>query len=219
MRVRYTINERGELEDRDGRVLGRLVALTLEEKGGTTGGVEVPSLQLQTFSEKRSEKTDGGVGETNAIDATIADVYAYWRQRRPNARQVIPKGTWRQLKRGAQAGYSAGAMKTMIDGLLASEWHRERPETLRLSTIFATKPGGKTFEDQLDYWLEKGSALPSPGQAEAPAPAIQRAKDALRYPDRDGAHEKATRFLEQHGWTVVWKVDRRGTPMPTFERA
>src|SRR5687767_6418148 len=54
MRTRFTINEKGQLADRDGNVLGRLTSLTLEHdavsRGGTTGGGF-------EFSEQNTENT------------------------------------------------------------------------------------------------------------------------------------------------------------------
>lgn len=213
MKVRFAINDRGELEDRDGNVLGRLTSLTLDvansDRAVGTIGVGVEVEEPQTPEQKTPHSPPQTLG-----DSLIAEVYGHWRSRRPSAREEIPSGTHRQLKRAFKAGYTSEQLKAMIDALLASDWHRER-NLQKLSTIFATKPGGKTFEDQLDYWLER-SSLPSPTAVSGPA--IERAKQELRFRDLDGSHQRAIALLEQHGIAVTWRRDRGGQPIPTFER-
>ena len=222
MRVRYTINERGELADRDGNVLGRLTSLTLEQDPANSGqrvgtiGVGV-DLQGQQQGQEQNPRSPLSIE-----DAAIAEVYDYWRSKRPTAREAIPAGTRRQLKRALKAGYTVEQQKAMIDALLASEWHQNTPGSMALSTIFATKPGGKTFEDQLDYWLERSSS-PSPGNAESSyaQQQIASAKENLRYlPLSDlERRRELENYLNENGVRTVWKTDKHGFEYPTFEEA
>lgn len=158
---------------------------------------------------------EGGAGET-ALDAAILDAYAYWRTLRPSSRAYLPKGTQRQIKRAFGAGYDLDQVKAMMDALLASEWHQARPETLKLSTIFATKPGGKTFEDQLDYWLERAqpgaTAVGSLQQAR-----VDNAKAMLRRGATELERAQLVDYLDSQGIRVTWGEDAYGAPVPSFE--
>lgn len=169
--------------------------------------------------------TDGGgeaagspaEAEPDPLKAKVDDVWAFWQQRRPSTRS-LSAGADKQLRRAFKAGYSVEEVKAMIVALLASDWHRAR-KMLYLSTVFATKPGGPTFEDQLDAWLEKagispgGKGLPSGGNAR-----VSRAKrsvlDAWEFPgDEDVVKrgEDAATWLAQHGWNID-RGDNDGRP-------
>lgn len=222
MKVRFSVNDRGELADRDGNVLGRLTSLTLEVANsgqllGTTGvGLDLQGQRQEPETEDpRSPNASVEGDQKRSIeDAAIDEVYAYWRTKRPTAREEIPAGTHRQLKRALKAGYTVAQQQAMIDALFASDWHRQRPETLKLSTIFATKPGGKTFEDQLDAWLERSPSSPSPTGVRGPQTQarIDEAKWVLRRGADGEEREAAIEFLEQHGVRVDWQDDG----YPTF---
>jgi cobalamin biosynthesis Mg chelatase CobN len=121
------------------------------------------------------------------------------------------------------AGYSVAQLITMMEALLASDWHRERDQ-LTLSTIFATKPGGKTFEDQLDTWLARGenpSSSPAAGDASVTDAAVAAAKNTIRQTwgrDSKAANQlrdAAVLSLERHGW----KVCSSSNGQPVFSRA
>lgn len=167
-----------------------------------------------------------GPGTTSRIDVELAYVTAAWstwlRLRQPH-RKTLPEGTAKQLRRAFKAGYSLEDLERMMEALLASDWHRER-EQLTLSTIFATKPGGKTFEDQLDTWLARGeNPAPSPaaGDATVTDAAVAAAKNTIRQTwGRDSKaavelREAAVRSLEHHGW----KVCSSSNGQPMFSRA
>lgn len=173
MRVRYAVNDRGQLEDRAGNVLGRLTSLTIDlGQGGTTGGVGGPHLEHRQLTRKAAERTEGGAGET-AFDPDVEDVWAYWCvQRRPRFTTLEPSQA-RLIRKGIEQ-VGVDGLKRAIGGLLASEFHRER-KLLQLSSILKTRPGGATLRDQLEAFIER-SPSPSPTAVEPAAPAARIAR-------------------------------------------
>lgn len=166
-----------------------------------------------------------GPGTTSRIDIEAAYVGAAWetwlRLAQPR-RKKLPEGTAKQLRRAFKAEYSLAQLETMMEALLASDWHRERDQ-LTLSTIFATRPGGKTFEDQLDTWLARGespSSSPAAGDATVTDAAVAAAKNTVRQTwGRDSKaavqlRDAAVGTLRHHGW----KISSSSNGQPMFSR-
>lgn len=181
--------------------------------------------QTSAVSTIHSQDTEGP-GTTSRIDIEAAYVSAAWSTwvglRRPH-RKALPEGTAKQLRRAFKANYSLRDLERMMEALLASDWHRERDQ-LTLSTIFATRPGGKTFEDQLDTWLARGenpSSSPAAGDASVTDAAVASAKNTIRQTwGRDSKaavqlRDAAVLSLEHHGW----KVCSSSNGQPVFSRA
>lgn len=152
----------------------------------------------------------------------VGEVWAHWKRRRGSARD-LSQGASKQIRRALKAGYTAEQICWMIDALLASDWHRER-KLLYLSTIFSTKPGGPTFEDQLDGWLERAGkpnervrqGVPSASNARVSA-AKRDVLAAWEFPGDARVAERglmAADWLAQHGW----KIERDSNGKPRFFR-
>jgi hypothetical protein len=149
----------GQLVDRSGNTVGRIERLVVEldldavrprRKLRGAGGVrkELPSSSSSSSDVPEGMNAGGGTGEPND------PVWAYWLQRAKPTRVALAPGTARQLARARKAGYADEQLKQAIDGLLDGEWWKDQPRLHKLSTIFATKPGGKTFEDQVDSFID-----------------------------------------------------------------
>lgn len=132
--------------------------------------------------------------------------WAAWLELRRPERTTLTVGTERQLRRAGEAGFTLDQVRTMMRALLDSDWHRERG-LLTLSTIFATKPGGPTFEDQLQTWLQRGAdtaSSPAAGNSTVVDDLIAAAKNTIRQTWgrdskaaaelRDGAVEALARY-------------------------
>jgi DNA-binding transcriptional ArsR family regulator len=150
-------------------------------------------------------------GDENAPDP----IWNYWLDKRQPKRTELTDATRRFLARARNAGYGDDELKRAIDGLLASDFHRER-KLLNLSTIFATKPGGKTFEDQIDYWIERAPDTRPLGASETQIENWkQDVRRAVRLPDDADAqllYQPAVAALRSVGIEVG---DRDGRP--TFQ--
>lgn len=95
-------------------------------------------------------------------DADVAAVWKFWLDaRKPKVTKLSP-GTARQIKRALNAGFEVDDLTRAIDGLLASDWHREKGK-LQLSTVFTTGPGTQSFEDRIQSFIDK-----APGSSHQP---------------------------------------------------
>jgi hypothetical protein len=182
MKHHYTINERGELIAGDGACLGRIteIKLTLEDSPDHAAEVEVEELTLDDFpapltrapgppkggttstatseptstaTSKSKSKSKDSAENSIAVEAT----WAYWIEKRNPRRTTLEPSQAKMIAKGLELVGEDG-MRAAIDGLLASEWHRDHGQ-LRLSAILATKPGGPTLGDQLDGFIEKSPAI------------------------------------------------------------
>lgn len=145
----------------------------------------------------------------------IKQVWAYWQSKRPS-RRSLSDGASKQIRRALKAGYTVEDLAAMIDALLASDWHRER-KLQYLSTILATKPGGPTFEDQLDQWLERAGrgrqGVPSASNAKV-SQAKRNVLAAWEFPGDERVVERghvAADWLAQHGFKIEHD-DTNGKP-------
>lgn len=152
-------------------------------------------------------------------DDPVLEVWGYWISRRRPLRQDLEDAQRRLIQKALNAGFTVPELWKAIDGLLASDWHRENSK-LHLSTIFATRPGGPTLRDQISSWIERAApSKPKGGGAGVSAEAISRAKtDVLRaWQMPRSSHavsqgEKAKDVLRRHGITVVRDSERNGRP-------
>jgi hypothetical protein len=221
MKTRFNLNERGELEDRHGRVLGRLTSVTLEEPSGGLGVKEVDSQVARQSSSERSDKKEGGAGG-NQLAPDVADVWAHWCDRRQPRRTALEPSQAKLIAKALKL-VDVGDLKRAIDALMASEWHRER-KLLSLSTLLATRPGGPTLRDQLDQWIERGGGGTSVRSIQAQARIDEAKRDVMaawhRDPDRPAptqatldARDRAIVRLAELGITVEHAANGR----PIFE--
>jgi hypothetical protein len=230
MTVRYAINDRGELVSSNGRVLGRVVALEIERSPrvrATSDVEETPTstataTSTSTPQKSKSLQSDARSAATDVVSADVREVWAYWLDRRRPKRTDIEKSQARLIAKGVDAT-DVATLKHAIDGLLASEWHRDH-KLLQLSTILKTKPGGATLRDQIEHFAELASSKPgsTPRTATAQVRIDELKATVLRIAsfrelterDRD---ELATAVdeLRKRGISTTFSDERDG--WPTFE--
>jgi hypothetical protein len=144
--------------DGDGRVVGELVLREgnhlKEGRDSPLSNSDVTGSMKALASQKKESPREGA---ESIAAAQIAEVWRYWCQRRQPRRTELDDQQAKLIGKGFKADYTAPDLECAIDGLLASDWHRDRKQ-LSLSTIFSTRPGGPTLRDQVDTWIERGTA-------------------------------------------------------------
>jgi hypothetical protein len=184
MKHHYTINERGELIAGDGACLGRIteIKLTLEDSPDHANAeVQVEAMTLDDFpapltrapgppkggttSTATSEPTSTATSKSKSTSTTLREndldvqaAWAYWCERRQPRFPKLEASQANLIRKGIDA-VGDGGLRTAIEGLLASDWHREHNQ-LQLSTILKTRPGGPTLRDQLEMWMERAPSSP-----------------------------------------------------------
>lgn len=227
---RFNVNKDGQLEDRDGNVLGRLTSLTLDVgAGGTIGGFVVPSTTEESIT------TVGGVGEGDATVSDTAVVWAHYVEvMKPRNKQLDAEG--RKIILEALKVATVDECKRAIDGCAASTYHmgqngRQRKYN-RLSQILKARRAGQfgqgqTTRERIDFFLDLAdkSGLPSGLTSADPARVLQAKRevmDAWEYPGNEDAvarGEEAAAWLEQQGIRVLEDGSDRnrvGAPKPRF---
>lgn len=203
MRKRFTINDAGCLVDRDGVVLGRVCGITLdvplesplyvgpaEGGGGSSSGSEPSSTSTAIAP---TQKKDGGAGETEA--ARVEDVWCHFLRVADPRRKTLTTSSRRVLLKAVRDSEVA-VCKQAIDGLV--EYAKRRGGEVNLSRVFATRPGGSTLSDQIEWWASQAPG----GRSSAFLPSDQAAEIAItkravrQYAEFPG-NEHARRLLEE----------------------
>lgn len=183
MKVRYSVNEAGELVDRDGNSLGRITSITLEEAGGTTGGVEV--------EHPVNSRTDGsGRKKKNPLTPEIEEVWAHYVQVFNAGRQTLNEQRLRVIRQALKVR-TVGECKRAIDGLRVSEHHNGGPNgtgTKYLDIRYALKgnsQAGESPEARIDTMIDTADRNAPPMIDGATLPPdhhkVQRALREVRY--------------------------------------
>lgn len=224
-KIRYRVNDAGELVDRDGNVLGRLTGLTLdvpaaEGRGGTLGGCGVLSpsnsdvdldVDVQRNEEEEKEKspreTASVADVATILGASAEAVWRYWCAQRKPRRTELSAEQAKLITKALRAGFTVPDLCLAIDGLLGSDWHRERKK-LQISTIFATRPGGPTLTDQVEGWIEKAPASTAAGAVTSAEDVrsghVNSLKaDVLRAWWRDHARPEPTRDAQERAAAAI----------------
>lgn len=238
MRRRFSIDEKGQLVDREGLVLGRVVGITIEavpesvlwgDIGGSTelgedgtdetggsGGV----LDLDSFGGHGNSQPDRDT-LTRAVNAVWGH---YVSMHKPRA--AAPDGQQRAIIREALKVATVGECKAAINGCAASAFHmganERRKKYNRISNILKGKRGGKTTREQIDMFIEIAEKSGSQSHFSSGGDAkVQRAKrdvlDAYEFPGDERAQQRgkeAKAWLEQNGWTVEYEDSGR----PKFQQ-
>lgn len=151
-------------------------------------------------------------------DPFVAEVWAYWLERRPSRRTELAAGTAKQIARARNSGFAVDELKRAIDGLLASDFHQEKG-LLRLSTIFKTGPGTETFEDRIQGFIDRAPGSrrqPQPTLGPALRQSLTNARDYGRVWDGENwrfpEHQRgfnarvdaALRAIAEQGFRLVW---------------
>jgi len=235
MRRRFSINDAGELVDRDGYVLGRVTSLTLEMRPDVElpeGGLQgvKPSAQQQRM--ETSEAGGGGVGEESKTTPEPDPVDAVWttyvETMRPRKKDLDAGG--RRVIRDALKVATVVECQRAILGCSKSDWHMGRdPRTngksyRQLSQILKGKRGGRTTREQIDLFLEIADRsglttgrVPSADTAKVAA-AKRDVLTAWEFPGDEHSVAQAAeseRWLAEHG--VSTERDDDGRPRFRWE--
>lgn len=225
MRTRYSINESGELEARDGTVLGRIVGITIESKSvGTIG---------EAFSSK--ENPHGGVGEIEPptlLPTPVVEVWQTYVEIIKPRRTELDAGS-RQTITQALKVRNVTECKRAIVGLSLSDWHMGRdPQThgksyKQLSHVLKGKRGGRTTAEQIDFFIDIAdkAGVGSEGVPVVDHLKLSRAKAAVitawEFPADEraaAAGDAARRWLGDHGIAVEMSGTGLELGRPTFRR-
>jgi hypothetical protein len=229
-RIRYSLNDAGELVDRNGGVLGKLVALTVEvteEEGGTIGGEEMsPPKHSAVVGSPDVALTSGGgtgEGETDAARSPgeqIEHVWAHYVETMKPRKRDLDEQT-RTMIRAALKVATEVECCDAITGCSKSSFHMGRDPQTRgrsfktLSHILKGKRGGRTIREQIDFFIdvaERHGARSGrqSGVTSADASMIRQARrnvlDAFEFPGDElvvRRGESSARWLRAQGWRVV----------------
>jgi hypothetical protein len=123
MRTRFSLNEHGELVDRDGNSLGTVVSLTLEtpKTDGTIGGL---------FKASKQQKNEGNRNPVvpSAISQEVAEVWAHYDTLIGKGRRKLKTAQTRDIQRALEV-CDIQLVKDAITGLANSPHHNGQNET------------------------------------------------------------------------------------------
>lgn len=218
MRTRYTINERGELQSRDGFVLGRLTSLTLEGNlpafagspansagdGGSVRGAEGVSAVAVENSRGTEKNTP-----LSPLDESVARVWKRYVELIATERHTL-NATRRRLIVNALNVRDEATVIRAIEGLRLSSWHNGENEQRRkyLDIRYALKGNsarGESSEERIDRMAELAGAAPTRGRVTEAR--IDEAKAVLRRGEEGRSRDEATAFLRHHGIVVEVRSD------------
>lgn len=225
MKRRLKVNEKAELVDRDGAVVGKIVGMTLDVEWGDIGGLKNPP-------QTTTDGVDGGPGEGGETDLVRA-VNKVWGHYHAvmGPRSDAPDGEQRRIIRdalkvanGSNYDEKADELCRAIDGCARSAFHMGQNERKkkynRLSQILKGKRGGKTTREQIDMFLEiaENSGLQSHVTSATHARVQQARRDVLdgwEFPNDErvvGRANEAKAWLKEQGWKIEYEENGR----PTF---
>lgn len=226
--MRRRFNLRGDtLVDSAGRVLGRLVSLTIdvEEKGGTIGGVEEPGPEQPSLSPDVDDTPNGGGTGEPRRDGPLEVWRHYVEAMKPRSRELDEQT--RRIIRDALKVASVEECKRAISACRASAFHMgendRRRKYNRISQILKGRQGKETTRERIDFFLDVGARLGVQSGVTSADPArVRQAKrevlDAWEFPGDEMVvrrGEESARWLREHGWLVERGDDGR----PTFRIA
>jgi hypothetical protein len=241
-RRRFTINEHGELEDREGVVLGKVVGITLDvgrssaltspgsaapaadaEPSAAAGDIGGPSLFLGGLGEDEGNGGAAGAGGNADRYDPVAEVWAhYCRVMEPRHQGLDAES--RKIIRDALKVATVAECKRAIDGCRSSEFHMGKNDRARrynsLSQILKGKRGGRTTREQVDFFIDLAQrAGLQPGVPSGRNERVRRAKravlDAAEFP---GDERVAEHGRQAEAWLVEqgWRIEKDEGQMPRF---
>jgi hypothetical protein len=152
-------------------------------------------------------------------------VWAYWIAARQPTRTKLDTGNAKNIARALNADFDVKDLCNAIDGLLASEWHRERGK-LTLSTIFKTGPGTESFTDRIQGFIDRALSSPANSNGAGPGNVPDWVKRQLALFGERGHEnrqakamgEDALAWLERAGLRAVWNRDEMPAELVGIER-
>jgi hypothetical protein len=227
MKRRFSVNDEGNLVDRDGVVLGRVTSITIDAPSdGSTGGKggAVPSEEQQSLLGESQPPTPSEPAEVAAaIDRVWA---AYVAAMSPRNKELDPQG--RKIIREALKVATADECIRAIAQCARSEYHQGKNEKRRkynsLSHILRGRQGEKTTRERIDWWLDRetdgngGVAVTSEEGFK-----IATLKDRVRRggEESDDGAQAVKELADQHGIETRWASQvraRQTVRIPTFWR-
>lgn len=184
MRTRFSVNAAGELEARDGTILGRLTSITLE-----TPSSETPSLLPTPLnpSPTGKEKTTPVVpAELTLLPTPAEQVWSTYVEVMKPRRTTMDNADCATILRALQFVTVAECQRAIL-GCFASDWHMGRdPQTAgksykQLSQILKGKRGGRSICEQIEFFIEIAdkAGIESPGVASVDRLKLSRAKQSV----------------------------------------
>lgn len=222
MKRRFSVDENGQLVDRDGFILGRVVGITLDVpsdsplNGGVRGGaVSGTETKEEKEDPDNSQAVEGGAGGT--VMAKVRALHdAYIEICDPTRKNLSPSRE--RLYRRAIGEVDLDLAVQALHGLKA--WQALKGGDLQLSRVFQSRPGGRPLGEQIEFFAKQapGAAQTSDFVPSETAAVISAAKrDVIygqTYPGNDLAQRKAKEAevaLAKVGITVERQSD--GTPV------
>lgn len=199
MKVRYSINDRGELADRDGNVLGKLTSLTLDV--GTTGvGLEVREQQQQ--------------GQTPPPDPQVLEVWQHYVEVFDAGRQELNPQRRRDIERALKVR-DVAALKRSIDGLKASPHHNGQNETGQKYTdiryaLRGNSQRGETPEERIDRMGQLAGGSTGVRSATTQARVDEAKRDVMAAWHRDRSRPAPTRDVLDRGQAAIARLLEHG---------
>lgn len=235
MKRRFTIDANGQLVDREGNVLGKVVGITIEgpslgEGGGSSSSLKdqnnppTPQTQptaseIDSFGSLHGRKMSTAADKwmlTSAINAVWGHYAAVMKPR-----SDAPDDEQRKIIRDALDVATVAECKRAIDGCAASDFHMgkndRRKKYNRLSQILKGKRGGRTTREQIDMFLEiaeNGGSQSGVTSADH-ARVVQAKRDVLdgfEFPNDEhvvGRANEAKAWLREQGWTIEYEENGR----------
>lgn len=232
MRTRYVVNDRGELEARDGTVLGRVVSITIEGPAVQPLSCEPVGTIGVAFSSE--EKQGGGVGEDLVLlPVPATEVWSTYVTVMKPRRTELDRESKRTIDMALKVA-TVGECQRAILGCAASDFHMGRdPQTRgktykQLSQILKGKRGGRSTREQIDFFIEIADkeGVTGVGMTAIDKAKLSRCKRAVmtawEFPADDRAAEagaEARLWLADHGIVVVMDGTGDNLGRPTFRGA
>lgn len=154
--------QREQRRDGDGRQTSNLIVLQMTDTPVASDRGEEVTDDRGGRSPVTDHEPSGEPSIRTEQDEAVDGVWAYWLGARQPKVTKLSSGTRQLLGRALNVGFDAQDLCLAVDGLLASDWHREHGK-LQLSTIFTTGPGTQSFEDRIQSFIDK-----APGSSRQP---------------------------------------------------
>lgn len=200
--------------DADGRQTSNLLRLTLEREGDSALAPRAESGAPPRAESPSQETTTKETTKKNIRDERALELWSYYATRRGLSGRQLATGTERQVVRALNAGFALPDLKLAVDGLLGSDWHREKGQ-LGLSVIFKTGPGTESFEDRIQGFIDRALSSMPAGTVTGTVNVPDWVKRNLRVYGEHGNREAQARvmgddaasWLKERGLRPVWDRD------------
>lgn len=173
--MRLKVDERGQLVDREGAVLGKLVSLTVDLDLGVRGEIsDLERTSEPSVNAQESLLPQGGAGDERKDDVKI--VWEHYQNAIPTGKQYTLEAKRRSIIRNALKVRPMSTVLRAIDGLAASPHHNGQNDRRKkyLGINYALQGiGAQSNDERIDDMASKAAAtvdgvlanIPSAGRA------------------------------------------------------